>query len=246
VTVSNLMVGLGKYDATKIDADGKPILVDYAPVQQFVVDPVTVDTFVKAFEVYRGAFLGEVYQEHLLTNEQSTISGKSRQEARAEFEKSLKATKTAIDPAGRRLLEFSVLFAAALMKTSEFRGLRFDFNCQVTPGAVDETELERESKDVDAGKSSVEDYMVKKGVEDVSAAMERIKQAPGYDLTQAKIIAETYELFGGQVSIKSLAEMSALNDDAKNALIAGFEEKQEETEAQPTAAGQANGDAVVM
>lgn len=231
VTTQNRMVGLGVYatDPQMRDKDGKPILVDYKPVQQFVVDPVAVDTFVKAFEVYRAAFLAEVYQEHLLTNEQSTISGKSRQEARAEFEKSLKATKTAIDPAGRKLLEFSVLFAAALMRSTEFKGLRFDFNCQVTPGAVDTEELVRESKDVDEGKSSVETYLVKKGVEDISAELERIRTAPGYDLTQVKMIAEIYQMFDGQVSIESLAKMSALNDDAQKALIEGFEEKEPDT-----------------
>ncbi|HXG83047.1 MAG TPA: hypothetical protein VNI84_03375, partial [Pyrinomonadaceae bacterium] len=198
---ANFFAGLPVYDPEKRDASGNPIVVDYKQPVQFVVDPVAVDTFVKSFSVFELLFLREVKQSHILANEQAAISGISKKEGRDDYKKSLKASKTAVDPAGRYVMGFTLMFGANLAnRAGDFAGARFDFNCQVDAGAVDPEELKQESDDVASGKSTLYSYLIKKGVEDPDAEIARIKSSDGYLLTQVNAAVDLWTKGNGKLS----------------------------------------------
>ncbi len=219
---ANFFMGVPVFDPEKRDALGNPIIVDYKQPVQFVVDPVAVDTFVKSFSVYELLFLREVKQSHILANEQAAISGISKKEGRDDYRKSLKTSKTAIDPAGRYVMGFTLMFGANLTnRASDFAGARLDFNCQVDAGAVDAEELKQESEDVDSGKSTLYSYLIKKGVEDPDAEIARIKSSDGYLLTQVNAAVDLWTKGNGKLSLEKIVEILPVTAEEKSQ-IAGM------------------------
>jgi len=181
------------------DENGR--VIDYAPVGVVTVDPVAVDTFVKAFEVYEKLFLNEVGQSHILSNDSVAVSGKSRQEARGEFKISLKATKTAIDGAGRYVLDFALKLAAAFSNRQiDFADARFDFNSQMTVGAIDMEEVRQSALDVKEGRLSLFSYLVAIQTEDPNAELERMSGDESYQLAIMSKRLETVNLSIGHLT----------------------------------------------
>jgi hypothetical protein len=210
-------------------ATGK--IVDYTQAGVTTVDPVAVDTFVKAFEVYRLLFLDEVHQSHILNNELAALSGKSKQESKSEFKASLTASKIPLDAGGRYIIGIGLMLAAAFTnRTQDFTGVRVDFNCQIQAGATDLEEIRQEALDVEEGRSSLYEYLVKKGSDDPDASLDRIRQSDGYDLAQLKNAVEVAILAAGAVTLKTAIELSAMTDAGKTAVIAALKQPEPPTE----------------
>lgn len=138
-------------------------------------DPVSVDTFVKTRDHYYAAMLGQCQQRHALISGDATASGRSREQARAEFEGSLKLTKESLDDAGRWLLETVLRLAAQLCaRTNEFAPLRIDFNSLIDTGPLSSEERAQNRADVQQKLLSAESAMSRAGVEDTDAELTRI------------------------------------------------------------------------
>lgn len=158
-------------------------ITGYSNSQVITVDPVAVETFIRAEEKYTAALLDEVHQSHVKMNDKATASGKSRNEARSEFQKSLKDTKSAVDPAGRWFLELVTKLAAFLCKRSaDVESFRFDFNCQVDTGAKDPEEMKQNRQNFDDGILDLESFLLTLGVEDTDAAIARLESSEFYQL----------------------------------------------------------------
>ena len=107
----------------------------------------------------------------------ATASGRSREQARAEFERSLKRTKAVVDAAGRWELEVAVRLSAALSGQSErFINLRADFNTLIDAGEPDNEKRAIVIQLRDAGLISDETARNWIGVEDAFAEAERLKE----------------------------------------------------------------------
>lgn len=220
---SNFFVGIPIYSPDKTDIDGNPILVDYKQPVQFVVDPVAVDTFIKAFEVLRELFLEEVHQSHILSGN-LTVSGKSKQESRADFQKSAQATRLALNAAGRYTLDIALKLGARFCgRTADFQGTRFDFNCQLSVGAIDPQELKQEAQDVKDGFSTLYIYLLKKGVEDPDAAMAQLKSADDYVLNQLDRALKIFGDGGGAVALPLLVDLLPIDDADKQRIKAAID-----------------------
>lgn len=113
-------------------------IVGYTNPNVSISDPAPVDTFVKTRDHYYQAIISQVHQRHILISGDAEASGRSREQARAEFERSLKETKTVVDAAGRWQLETALRLAAQLCnQTNKYLKLRADFECLIDSGDVD-------------------------------------------------------------------------------------------------------------
>ena len=113
-------------------------IIGYTNPNVSISDPAPVDTFVETRNHYYSAMLGQCHQRHVLIVDKAESSGRAREQARAEFERSLKETKTVIDAAGRWQLETSLRLAAQFSnQTATYIDLRADFNCLIDSGEVD-------------------------------------------------------------------------------------------------------------
>lgn len=143
-------------------------------------DPVKIDTFTGSRDQFYASILGQCQQRHVLISGDATASGKSREQARAEFRGSLQLTKDSLDDAGRWMLETALRLAAQFCdRTSEFAHLRNDFNTIVEDGPIDSSERQENRADVKEGLMSKETAMSKNGQDDTDAELVRIAEEKG-------------------------------------------------------------------
>lgn len=103
-----------------------------------IADPVSVETFEKTINKEKEAIYSQCHQRHVLIVDKADTSGRAREVARREFERSLKKTKTELDVLGRWKLEATLRLAAQVSnQTSRYIGLRADFNTLIDAGEPD-------------------------------------------------------------------------------------------------------------
>lgn len=140
-------------------------------------EPVAIDSFAGTREVYEAAILGQCDQRHVLMARDATASGESRKQARAEYEMSLRLTKSALDDAGRWLLgtvlALGSVFSGAPLR---FEGLRPEFNTVIDAGPITADERREIINEYSAGVVSRETTMSRLGIEDTDAEAAKIEE----------------------------------------------------------------------
>lgn len=188
---SNFLQGTPIYEGT---GEHKKI-IGYADASIVVVDPVNSENFHKQRDKIVFAMRSSAHQSHVQMNDMSDASGKSKQEGRAEFDKSLKHSKQPTDAAGRWIIEVAVRFAAAYCSREEqLKKYRVDFNSIVDAGAIDPEQTKDDKTDVEDGLMSPEAYLSRRGFEDPDAEITRTKKGEFYKLAVAKKRLEVVKL----------------------------------------------------
>lgn len=140
-------------------------------------DPVQIDTFVGTRAECRESMLGQAQQLHIMISGDSTVSGRSREQARAEFRGSLQDSKDPLDDAGRWTLETGLRIGAQFCnRVNDFADLRCVFDCRIEDGPVSPEERSANREDVKAGLLSKESAMSKNGVEDTDGEKTKIAE----------------------------------------------------------------------
>lgn len=140
-------------------------------------DPVPIDTFVGTRGQCRECIVGQAQQLHIMISGDSTVSGRSREQARAEYRGSLLDTKEPLDDAGRFITESPLRIAAQFCnRVNDFAPLRCVFDCVVEDGPVSPEERSANREDVSAGLLSKETAMSRGGIEDTDGERARIAQ----------------------------------------------------------------------
>lgn len=165
------------------DKEKDGAVIDRADPNISVTEPVQVTTFVQTYDQLYAALLGQCQQAHYLMSKDATSSGRSREQARAEFEGSLRLSKELVDDAGRWMLETGLRLAAHLCgKSAAYASLRCDFNSIIETGPISTEERQANRDDMKAKVLSRESVMSRNGTEDVDAEKKRIaddeKEAP--------------------------------------------------------------------
>lgn len=169
--VSNLLSGL-----LIRDNDGK--IIGRANPNISYRDPVKIDTFTGTRAECRQSIVGQAQQLHIMISGDSTVSGRSREQARAEYRGSLQDSKEPLDDAGRSLLEGALRIAAQFCnRVNDFAGLRCDFDARIEDGPVSPEERSANREDVKARLLSPESAMSRNGVEDTDAELARIAES---------------------------------------------------------------------
>lgn len=139
-------------------------------------DPVPVGTFTDTQAALHSLILHGTGQAHAAISGDATASGVSRQQARAEFEATLRMTKTILDAAIRWILETALALAAAICnRAGAFAELRAEVACQVEAGPLLAEERRQIVAEYEAGIFSWETTAGKLGAEDPDAERARIQ-----------------------------------------------------------------------
>jgi hypothetical protein len=141
-------------------------------------DPVSTENFTKTRDDLYAAMLGGCQQRFALISGDATASGKSRVEARSEFESSLKDSKDATDDLGRWLLETELRLSGIFCNRKDFLPLRCDFNAVIETGPITPQERDANRNDVKANLMSAETAMSRNGIDDTDAELDRIDSEP--------------------------------------------------------------------
>jgi hypothetical protein len=162
--------------------DGTKI-VGYTNPNVTVTDPVPVVTFKETIDTEKQSIYSQCHQRHVLIVDKADTSGRAREVARREFERSLKKTKTVIDACGRWQLETALRLAAQVAgQVSKYAKLRADFNCIVDAGEVDtekqKTVIEMRKPGGPGAKPLISDETARGmiGLEDPAAELVKIDQ----------------------------------------------------------------------
>lgn len=167
--VQNFISG---YDV--FDENGKKVSVTNPNVN--VVDPVTVDHFERTYGIIRAAALMQANQAHVLGNVEEQ-SGISRVQARADFKTSLGPLKTAIDDAGRWMLEVVLMLAGVLMnQPQKYANVRADFGCVLNLGPLTPEEAHIIMAMYEAELLDDETAMSMLGIDDPESLKQKIRQ----------------------------------------------------------------------
>lgn len=127
----NFLMGLPIYNE-----DG--LIVGYTDPGINIADPVSVETFERTIEKEKAAIYAQAKQRHVLIVDKADTSGRAREVARREYERSLKKSKTELDACGRWQLETTLRLAAYIInQSSRYLPLRADFNTLIDAGAPD-------------------------------------------------------------------------------------------------------------
>lgn len=96
-------------------------------------DPVPIDSFTGTSAHWRRVIYAKAKMLHLLMADDATASGKSRVEARKEFQASLNESKSIADEAGSWMIEVALHIAAHFIgKPGKFLGTKVRFAAQVS------------------------------------------------------------------------------------------------------------------
>ena len=164
--------------------DGQTIM-GYTNPNVSIVDPASVETFVNTISTQKEAIYSQCHQRHVLIVDKADTSGRAREVARREFERSLKETKGVMDAAGRWQLESTLRLAAFICKqVSKYANLRADFNCLIDAGEPDPEKQKTVILLRQAGIISAETARNWVGVEDAAAELAKIKAESPEDPSQ--------------------------------------------------------------
>lgn len=165
--------------------------------------------------------LEEADQAHVLIQGDATASGKSREEARSDYELSLRDTETPTNFVGRRIIETVIAMADAFMGTpgttlEEWRG---QFQCRLISGRLSIEERKQVIDEAEKNMRARETAMAEIGIDDVGGELSRIAQQPDHQLSvidsQADVLVKLttagadFEAAAELVGIENAADLVA-------------------------------------
>lgn len=164
------------------DGDGKEKLTNPSIIYK---DPVPVATFEETEASSYKAILQDTAQLHVLLAEEAGASGRSRVEARSDYQQSLLKSKPKVERAGRWLLETVLAMAAHFTgQAGRFADLRVEFNCILDTGPRSAEEELSARENYSAGLLSRETAMSRIGVEDTESEKARIEAEKAMEESQ--------------------------------------------------------------
>lgn len=150
-------------------------IIGYTQPTINVREPVPVSTFREARDIDYAAILSQCFMLHKLISGDATASGKSREQARKEYERSLKKTAVVLNAAGRWQLETELRMAAQLANDSSVQDLRAVFECNVEKVPISGEERQENRADLEAGVLDDEEVMRRAGIEDTGAMKKKVR-----------------------------------------------------------------------
>lgn len=156
---------------TGYDDKGNPII---ATPSIHYKDPVTPETFTDTQDAVYKNILQGARQLHVIISGDAVASGESRKQARDDYEKSLKKTKTRVDAMGKWLLESALWQASVFMgQPGRYKSLRVDFDSQIDAGPISAEDRNSMINEVNSNLRSRESYMLAARVTKDPTAMKK-------------------------------------------------------------------------
>lgn len=176
------------------DGQGKTIVKDPSVVWR---PPVDSGPSVDAADKIYGTLLAETGQGHIMLAAEAAPSGRSRREARADYESSLNEGTQPIESAGRWLLGAVLALCEHLMgQPGKYtKRLRPVFNLLPDAGPLEPEDRQQNLLEWKDGARSLESVMLGAGIKDPDAEQARIGQEQGARLELLRRQAEVAQLW---------------------------------------------------
>lgn len=147
-------------------------------------DPVAIDTFIGTSEHWRKVIYAKAKMLHLLLSDDATASGRSRIEARKEFQASLNESKQIVDAAGKWIIEVALNIAAHFIgKPGAFLNTVAKVDAQVSTIELTAEEISQIREDFEAGLIDLRTALELRGFKNVDEVIERMESANEPDKT---------------------------------------------------------------
>lgn len=189
-------------------------------------DPVPTTPLIESARSHYSDMLEEGSQEHTLAYTNTRASGKTHEQARADFTTSLRRTQASVEPLGRWLI-MTLLHMAEQMGGEEGKytsKLRAYFNCRIDTGPITADERNANNASVAAGTLSVESAIVRNGETDPDAELQKLSKEPGHNLSIiARQAAVILALTQAGAALKGAAMAAGFEGDVLTELMAGYE-----------------------
>lgn len=208
-------------------------------------EPISPKSSIEAKEALYEALLEEVDQAHVLMNADANASGRSREQARADYENSLGTGEVRVNRAGRWLLGMALVLAEQIagIPGRYSSQLRPVFSCRLDTGPIDAEEARLNAELGDKGYLARESVMSRNRVTDIENEEALLAAQPGANLGVAEKQAGVFAAWvDAGVPLAFAGRKAGLPDDE----IAELEEVDEEAaerERQAAEAAAAAGDA---
>ncbi len=178
-------------------------------------DPSPVKPAVDAAQAIYLAMLEEAKQAHIILSGEALVSGKSREQARADFDMSLNESKIPCEQQGQWMLMAALSLAETLMNKTGFYTSKVYavFQCHTFTGPV--TWEERKQNDESIGKTmSQQRAMEANGILDVDAEMARITQENGTSIEHIKKQIDAWkEARDGGMTAEAAGKLVGFSDE---------------------------------
>ncbi len=191
---ANLAFGAGAtsalYGEKTDDGQGRQTIV---PADVKWREPISPEGAIEGADGVYAKLLEECAQAHVMLSSEASPSGRSRREARAVSENSLKGGQLPIQSAGRWLIEGALALAEYLMNApGKYTGtLRAQFDVKLNAGPAEPEDRAQNLEEWEKGVRSSESVMLQAGIQDPAAEQMQISREPAARLEIAKRQAET-------------------------------------------------------
>lgn len=171
------------------DSTGK--VTAFANPNIIFTDPVPVNTFLETSAHWRKVIYSKAKMLHLLMSEDATASGKSRIEARKEFQSSLNRSKQIVDPAGKWMIEVALNIAAHFIgRPGAFLKKKIKFDAQISTIELTPEEIAQIRADYEAGIIDLQTALELRGFKNVAEIQERVKESFYFQAPKPKLLPE--------------------------------------------------------
>jgi hypothetical protein len=187
----------------------------------FFHEPTSAGTFVESNEELYARFLEEASQIHVLISGDATPSGKSREEARAEFESAILESARIVEQLITWLVNATLALAADIAGSAEaFAGIDVQAQASITATPLAGTEQDSVIRARDAGIISTATARSKMGVDDVAKEASLVEQdaEDSADLLTKRAQAVSAFVMAG-ASLYSAALAAGFSEETAQALI---------------------------
>lgn len=210
------------------DADGNTKLANPNIVWR---EPIDVEPSLTAKEAHKLAILDEADQAHILTTSSQYQSGKSKEQARADFMASLNITRNHIDAAGRWLIE------TALAMAEQFVGepgrytktLRVVFNSKPDYGPLNSDERTALNEAMEKGVISRERNMYLQGVDDIDAELAKMNHE---QIGKLALVTKQMEVISAATTaglgMDAACELAGIKGEMRDIMVQSAETAKEE------------------
>jgi hypothetical protein len=194
-------------------------------------EPIDVKPTIDAAAAHKLAILDEVDQAHVLTTSSQYQSGKSKEQARADFMASLNLTRDIVNEAGRRVIETAVAMAEQFCGKPGYytKHLRVVFNAKPDYGPLTSEERRSLNEGMEKGVLSRERNMYLQGVEDVDAELAKIN---GERLGKLHMVQKQFEMIEvavrAGVGLEAACQLAELTPEQTKAVMKSHAEAMSE------------------
>lgn len=176
-------------------------------------DPVDPSGAIKAAQFHYLTLLEMGNQAHIVLTGEAIVSGKSREQARADYDSSLQDTKGPLEKGTARLLETVLAMAENFMgKPGKYTNtLRAIFRCHIYTGPISWEERKQNDESVKAGTLSTQSAIQQSGNPDADAEMAQIAAERKDNMEYLLKLSEAFQALSSGMPAELAAEVLGID-----------------------------------